>query len=56
MYLSKIGIYIKEVKMIRDFFNENGNILSRIDFSKRFYIPYIPLMLCNIKILDIFNY
>lgn len=48
--------YVKGVKIIGDFLNENGNILSRIDFTERFHFSYIPPMLYNSLICAISKY
>lgn len=48
--------YMKGVKIIGDFMNENGNILLRIDFIERFYFLYIFLMLYNSVICVILKY
>lgn len=48
--------YMKGVKIIGDFLNENGNILSRIDFTERFHFSYIPPVLYNSVICAISKY
>lgn len=48
--------YMKGVKIIGDFLNENGNILLRIEFIERFYFLYIFLMLYNSVICVILKY
>lgn len=44
--LSKIW-YIKGVKIFGDCLNENGNLLSRINFTERFHFLYTPPKLYN---------